>query len=118
MQEGSSNTVKIYYPEFNLEELIERIKRGVEIILKSLPIETVILFGSYVEGKHTAASDVDLLIIYESPKRKNDYSVCWDAFKIPQLELFIYTKSEYEKLRKSGIAREVEKKGIIVWKAS
>lgn len=119
MREESSDTVKVYYPEFDLEELTRRLRKGIKTILKHLPLKRVILFGSYAEGKNTAASDVDLLIVYEDPKREGAYGICWDALKIPQLELFIYTASEYEKMkmRKTSIAREVERKGIIIWRS-
>ena len=77
----------------------------------------MVLFGSYAEGRHTAASDVDLLVIYRGPKRRYDYSICWDAFGIPQLELHIYTEEEYTKLKSKGsmLLEEAEKKGIIIW---
>ncbi|MEM3607298.1 MAG: nucleotidyltransferase domain-containing protein [Candidatus Bathyarchaeia archaeon] len=106
--------MKVYYPKFSPEELVRRVRKGVKAILKSLPLKTVVLFGSYAEGRHTAASDVDLLIVYEDPRRRDDYSVCWDALKIPQLELLVYTRSEYERLGES--VREIERKGIIVWR--
>jgi len=108
--------VKVYYPKFNLEEIIKRIKKGLKKGLKKFPIKTVILFVSYAEEKHTAASDIDLLIVYEGPKRRDDYSFFWDLFDIPQLELHIYTESEYKKLKNSFMIKEIEKKGIILWK--
>ncbi|MEM2082117.1 MAG: nucleotidyltransferase domain-containing protein [Candidatus Bathyarchaeia archaeon] len=98
-----------------MEELIERIREGAKAISRSLPLKAVILFGSYAEGRHTAASDVDLLIVYEDPKREGDYGICWDALKIPQAEILVYTESEYEGLRKGGAMRGIESKGILVW---
>jgi len=116
MRKKSLNIVKVYYPKFNLEEIIKRIRKRLKKGLKKIPIKTVILFGSYAKGNYTVASDIDLLIIYEDPKIRNDYSICWDLFKIPQLELHVYTESEYEKLKNSFMAKEIEKNGIIVWK--
>lgn len=118
MQKKSSNIVKIYYPEFNQKELIEKLKEGAKLISNILPLKLMILFGSYANGRYTAASDIDLLIVYNGLKREDDYSICWDILKIPQLELHIYTSSEYDKLKKSGsiLIKEIEKKGIIIWK--
>ncbi|MEM2735178.1 MAG: nucleotidyltransferase domain-containing protein, partial [Candidatus Bathyarchaeia archaeon] len=80
-------------------------------ISRSLPLKAVILFGSYAEGRHTAASDVGLLIVYEDPKREGDYGICWDALKIPQAEILVYTESEYEGLMKGGAMRGDREQG-------
>ena len=113
----SFSTVRIFWPEFSKEELIKRIREGIKSILNVLPITKVVLFGSYAEGRHTAASDIDLLVIYKGPKKQGDYSICWDAFGIPQLELHIYTEEECRKLKSKGstLLEEAEKKGIIIW---
>jgi hypothetical protein len=111
----SSNIVKVCYPEFDLKALIERIRRGAEAISKSLPLRLVILFGSYAKGRHTAASDVDLLVVYEDPKRDGDYGICWDAFGIPQAEILVYTRSEYEGLKGKGALKGIEGEGIVIW---
>jgi predicted nucleotidyltransferase len=108
--------VRVYYPEFDLEGLIKRVRKGAEAISKSLPLKLVILFGSYAEGRYTVASDVDLLIVYEDPKKEGDYGICWDALKIPQAEILIYTRSEYERLRGAEALKGIEGKGITVWR--
>jgi len=111
--------VRIYYPEFSRSELIERIKRKVASLCEKLPIRAVILFGSYAKGRYTAASDVDLLIIYEDPKMEDAYHICWDELSIHQLQLHIYTLSEFKKLEASGslLPKEVRRNGIVIWKS-
>jgi len=108
--------VRIYYPEFNREELIERITVRLKTLCRHLPLKRVILFGSWARGRATAASDIDLLIIYEGSRREEAYSLCWDIIDIPQLELHIYTEEEYERLKASGshLPREAER-GINLW---
>jgi len=108
--------VRIYYPEFNREELVERITGRLKTLCRHLPLRRVILFGSWARGRATAASDVDLLIIYGGPRREEAYSLCWDIIDIPQLELHIYTEEEYERLKASGshLPREAER-GINLW---
>ena len=120
MPKKSSNTVKIYYPEFSGEEVIEKIRDRINELLKKLPIKSVILFGSYAENRYTAASDIDLLIVYEDPKRNDAYNICWDELGIPQLQLHVYTSSEFKKLEASGsiLPKEVKKKGIVIWKSN
>jgi len=61
---------------------------------------------------------VDVVVVYGGPKRSDAYSICWNAFGIPQLELLVYTEDEYEQLKRSGslLIKQVEEKGIVVWK--
>ena len=118
MRGRSSNSVRIYYPRFRRDELIERLRRCVEEISEKLPLKLVILFGSYASGRYTAASDIDLLIVYRGSRREEAYSLCWDLIGLPNLELHIYSEKEYEKLKKlkHSIIREAENKGITIWK--
>ena len=89
-------------------------REKVEELEKLLPVKLVILFGSYVEGRQTAASDVDLLIVYRGPRRDDAYSVYWDVLKIPDLELHIYSEGEYEKVKSS--MKTISKEIIIISK--
>ena len=47
MPGGSSNSVRIFWPELSREKLIERVREGIESVLNVLPITKVVLFGSY-----------------------------------------------------------------------
>jgi len=118
MREESSSSVRIYYPRFSRGELIERLRRCAEELSKKLPLKRVILFGSYASGRQTAASDVDVLIVYEGERDKREvYDLCWDLIGLPNLELHLYSEDEYLKLRKlkHSIIWEAESKGIIIW---
>ena len=80
MRERSSSSVRIYYPRFGRDELIERLRRCAEELSKKLPLKRVILFGSYASGRQTAASDVDVLVVYEGKRDKREvYDLCWDC---------------------------------------
>ena len=118
MREESSSSVRIYYPRFSRGELIEKLKRCAEELSKKLPLKRLILFGSYASGRYTAASDVDVLVVYEGERDKREvYDLCWDLIGLPNLELHLYSKEEYLKLRKlkHSIVEEAERNGIIVW---
>lgn len=86
---------------FIREELLKR-GGGAEEIAKRIPLLRVVLLCSYAEGRATAASDVDPLVIYKGSKRDGAYSTCWDILSIPQLEFRVYAEEEYEELRASG----------------
>jgi len=110
--------VRIYYPRFSRGELIEKLRRCAEELSKRLPLKRVILFGSYASGRQTAASDVDVLVVYEGKRDKREvYDLCWDLIGLPNLELHLYLEDEYLKLRKSkySIVWEAENKGIVIW---
>jgi len=117
MQKKSSDYVKVYYPKFSRDELVAMVRERLAELSKKLPIQKVVLFGSYSQGRQTAASDVDLLFVYDDPRREDAYGIIWDTIRIPQLQIHSYARSEYERLKKSGsqLPGEVEKKGIVVW---
>jgi len=83
---------------------------------EKIPLVKLILFGSYAKNRHTAASDIDLLIIYNGNKLKDDYHIVWDILQLPEVQLHIYTLDEFEKLKSSGSSfpKEAEK-GIILY---
>ena len=74
MRKESSSSVRIFYPKFNKEELIQKLKERIEELAGKLPLSLVVLFGSYARGNYTVASDVDLLIVYSGKERKNAFT--------------------------------------------
>lgn len=45
---------------------MEQIKNAIAVIASEYPIKTVLLFGSYAEGRNTPNSDIDLMIEFET----------------------------------------------------
>jgi len=80
-----------------------------------MPIRLIALFGSYAQKRHTATSDIDILIVYDDPKREDAHKLVIDTIDLPQLEPHIYTTSEYERMKNSRLTKDVTKKGIILW---
>jgi uncharacterized protein len=97
MRQRSSNIVKISYPKFSRDELVSLLNQRSKKLSKILPLVCVVLFGSYAKKRQTAASDIDVLVVYEDPKKENDYSIVWDALNIPMLEPHVFSLSEYAK---------------------
>ena len=75
MQKKSSSTVKVYYPRYRRYELIQYLEQRVGLLAQRIPLKLVMLFGSYAEGRYTAASDIDLLVVYEGRKRDDIYKI-------------------------------------------
>jgi predicted nucleotidyltransferase len=116
MEEESSDSVKIYYPRFDRKKVVEYLRTKLPELKEKIPLVKLILFGSYAKNRHTAASDIDLLIIYNGNKLKDDYHIVWDILQLPEVQLHIYTLDEFEKLKSSGnsFPKEAEK-GIILY---
>jgi predicted nucleotidyltransferase len=99
LQERSSDTVRVFFPKLNRDQLICKLRRAAELASRVLNIKKVVLFGSWAKGNYTAFSDVDILVNYAGKKIKNDLSIISKVLRIPNIELFVYAEEEYVKLR-------------------
>ncbi|MEM2364726.1 MAG: nucleotidyltransferase domain-containing protein [Candidatus Bathyarchaeia archaeon] len=117
MRRKSSPSVRVFYPRFSREALIEAIRRSIPALMGKLPLLSVILFGSYAKGRHTAASDVDLLVIYDGPRRPNAYEIVVESLRIPRLEPLVYSRWEFERLaeRDPPFARALLRDGLAIY---
>ena len=52
----------------NLNNIIEIVKKYMEVISKSYKIEAIILFGSYAKGNNHKDSDIDVAVITDDIK--------------------------------------------------
>jgi uncharacterized protein len=69
------------------------------------PARCAYLFGSQARGDADEYSDVDIVVIADTPRpfveRFQDYLALWEAVSAP-LELIVYTPEEWEKMRQEG----------------
>ncbi len=93
-----------------------------EIIGNKYKPEKIILFGSIVDGKVNSNSDIDLLVIKETPKKRAFRTQ--DIFKAVRnidrqyaLDPIVYTPEELEKRSAMGdyFVDEVLKKGRVLY---
>jgi predicted nucleotidyltransferase len=96
----SSGAVKVFYPPWSREALLERLQAGVHALHAVLPLERVALFGSYSRGRQTVASDVDLLVVYAGAVRTDAYALVRRTLRIRHLEPHVYAAEEYAQARK------------------
>lgn len=101
MPRRSSTSVRIFYPELNREQLLRRISEKLPELNQKIPLKFVVLFGSYAKGNYTVASDVDLLVVYEGPARKDAYMIVKKTIEIPRLEPHVYSLKEYEEMKET-----------------
>ena len=87
----------------------------------------VIIFGSAAKGTFTQESDIDIVVILDKPGISKDYSeilenksevsrVLRDIRKKVPVDLLVYTRDEWEALKKSGSSfyMEIEKEGYVL----
>jgi predicted nucleotidyltransferase len=116
MLKGSSGSVRVYYPHFDKQQLIQRLREELKLLEKEIPLLLVVLFGSYAKGNYTVASDVDLLVVYEGEERKDIFATVKKTVSIPRLEPHVYSESEYEEL-KGSVYRMIEN-GVVLFSKS
>jgi hypothetical protein len=73
----------------------------------------VALFGSDARGNYTAASDIDLLVVYSGERRENAFAMIKKVIDIPHLEPHVYSQSEYDAMHET-INRMI-KDGIVLF---
>jgi len=117
MRRGSSRSVRVFYPRFSRESLVEAIERSLPKLMERLHVTLVALLGSYAKQRHTAASDVDLLVVYENPARSDAYKIIIDSLRIPKLEPLVYSQEQFEQLAKadSNLVRLMLRDGIAIY---
>jgi hypothetical protein len=113
MQKKYSSSVRVFYPKFSREEIVEIIRSKQEELKQALPIKLVVLFGSYAKGKHTVASDIDLLVVYKG-ETGDAYRIVKNVIDLPKLEPHVYSEKEYA-VAKDVIERMMED-GIVIYK--
>ena len=99
MRKRSPSSVRIFYPKFDKGKLIQKLQEKIEELAGKLPLSLVVLFGSYVQGNYTVASDVDLLVVYKGKERKNAFATVKKTLEIPLLEPHVHSEGQYEKLK-------------------
>ena len=117
MPEKSSNSVRVIYPEFNRDQVIERLENSARSVADRIGLQLLILFGSFAENRYTAASDVDVLVVCDDDAVAKAHEFLHNAAQLRNLELHVYGKSAYGRLKASGSSFPftVESRGILLW---
>ena len=99
LSKESSGSVRVFYPPFSREQLLVLLRRRIKGLQGVLPVKRVVLFGSYAKGKHTVASDIDLLVVYGGEPRDDAYALVKRILNIRRLEPHVYTEGEYAQVK-------------------
>jgi predicted nucleotidyltransferase len=108
--------VKVTYVALSKEQVIGRLKQAQANLRRRLPVTMIILYGSYAQGRHTAGSDIDTIVVYEGEKRDDAYKVVMEEVGLPRLEPKIYTENEFKamKLQSPRFAETIQNEGIVL----
>jgi len=99
MLKESSSSVRIFYPPLSREQLLALLRQRVAVLRQNLPLQRMVLFGSYATGRQTVASDIDLLIVYAGEPREDAYALVRRTLDIRRLEPHVYAESEYAQVK-------------------
>ena len=99
MRKESLNTVQIFYPKYDKEELIQKLRKKIKELSEKIPLSFVVLFGSYAQGNYTVASDIDLLVVYRGKAREEAFATVKKIMDIRSLEPHVYSYDEYKRLK-------------------
>ncbi|MDI7261093.1 MAG: nucleotidyltransferase domain-containing protein [Thermodesulfobacteriota bacterium] len=108
-----SGSVRIFYPEFDKEKLIQILKGKLKDLEAKLPLNRVILFGSYSKDRYTVGSDIDLLVVYSGKVREDAYAIVKKTINIPRLEPHLFTYEEYQILQPT--LDKMTEKGVVLF---
>lgn len=88
----------------------------------------IILFGSYTDGSFSENSDLDLLVVLDSPEVAQSYEekmqnkllvrrLIYSLSKQIPIDLVVYTKGEYDILSQNNASffQEIKKKGKVLY---
>ena len=71
-------------------------------LAEEMSITLVALFGSWVKGRETASSDIDVLIVYREPRRPDAFNTVSRTLGIAEIEPHIFTVEEFEAFVKNS----------------
>jgi hypothetical protein len=76
----------------------------------------MILYGSYAQGRHTAGSDIDVIVVYSGKQNHDAYRLIVEEAKLPRLEPKVYTEEQFNSMIAGSprFAEALEKEGIVI----
>jgi len=113
MRSESSSGVRVFYRRNSREEIVRAIESGIARLAARVPLREVVLFGSAASDRHTAGSDVDLLVVYGGAPRSEVFTIVKEMLGIAHLEPHVYAESEAEAL--APVLARMTRDGIRVY---
>lgn len=99
------------------QALRRALEETVATLARRPDVQRIILFGSYARGRHDLFTDLDLLVVMESPLDfvSRTAEIYGSLTAGVDLDLLVYTPEELEHNRHRGFIREILEKGTILY---
>ena len=91
--------MRVFYPRYDRDSLVALLKGRLPGLQGKLTVRRAALFGSYATGRQTAASDIDLLIVYAGEPRDDAFAVVKRTLDIRGLEPHVLSEAEYDAVK-------------------
>ncbi len=104
--------MRVFYPRYNRDGLIALLNARLPFLSAHIPLKRVTLFGSWARGKATVFSDIDLLVIYADPPRKEAYQLVRRCLDVRGLEPHVYSERQAGLLK--GTLERMTKDGVVL----
>jgi predicted nucleotidyltransferase len=111
---GETLAVRRQHYRRSLEDTLEEI---VTSLACRPEVQRIVLFGSFAEGRRDLFTDLDLLIVMDSPLDfvTRTAEMYRDLSAPVDMDLLVYTAEELERNRDRGFIRQVLEKGKILY---
>lgn len=97
--------------------LAAALRRIVAALARRPEVERAILFGSYAEGRADLFTDLDILVVVDTPL--DFLARTAEMYRYPcgpvDMDLLVYTPEELERNRERGFIRQVLEKGKVIY---
>lgn len=98
-------------------EINRKIKRYTELVRKKMPVEMIVLYGSYAKGNEQADSDIDIAVVVDEV-RGDFIDVNAELFSIcREVDTRIEPKLIISKNNRSGFLESILKYGKVLYQA-
>lgn len=112
MRTRLSGSVKVFSPPYRREELIALLRARLPALASEIPLLRVVLFGSWAQGKATAFSDIDLLVVYAGPPRDDAYQRVQRSLSLRGLQPHVYAEREAEQMKNT--LERMSRNGVVL----
>lgn len=100
-------------------EIKDIVKQFKQVVRRHYSVAKVIVFGSYVKGKSSPSSDIDIAVISDDFKHRNRIAVTKKLLSLGQqidvrIEPIGFTYQEYKHCEKTSFLSEIKRYGKAV----
>jgi len=108
--------VRVPYPSLSKSQVEEKLRQAHVRLKEKLHVSKMILYGSYAKGRHTAGSDIDIVIVYEGPPREDAYKLVVEEIGLPRVEPKVYSNEQFDTLVTNSprFAEALEREGVVI----